>query len=162
MNDLRRMGDLVSNMRENWGMLGLPTCFQFSNDGKKLYFLADTSGKGNEIHYVNISDEGAHLLIHSIVISKVIRIQISGKKIISNVFHHFLILRHPCPARVESPALFERKDPCNSCWGTFKGGSATPRAYESKFGFAYFFAPKQVRSPIIQSLLNPNYLKLKI
>lgn len=63
MNDLRRMGDLVSNMRENWGMLGLPTCFQFSNDGKKLYFLADTSGKGNEIHYVNISDEGAHLFI---------------------------------------------------------------------------------------------------
>jgi dipeptidyl-peptidase 9 len=44
-------------MRANWGMSGLPTNFQFSADGKKLYFLADTSGSGAEIHYVTVSDD---------------------------------------------------------------------------------------------------------
>jgi L-ascorbate metabolism protein UlaG (beta-lactamase superfamily) len=60
MNDLQRIQSLVSNMRANWGMSGLPTNLQFSADGKKLYFLADPAGTGAEIHYVNVSDEGVY------------------------------------------------------------------------------------------------------
>lgn len=57
-----RLKALVSEMRDNWGISGVPTNFQFSADAKKLYFLADTSGKGSEIHYVNITEDGTFLL----------------------------------------------------------------------------------------------------
>lgn len=59
LSDPERLRSLVAEMRDNWGITGVPNNFQFSADGKKLYFLADTTGKGSEIHYVNINEDGA-------------------------------------------------------------------------------------------------------
>lgn len=58
--DFNRVWSLVSEMRDNWGIVGLPTTFNFSADGKQLFFLADPNKAGASIHYVNLSDEGAH------------------------------------------------------------------------------------------------------
>lgn len=59
-NDFSRVISLISEMRDNWGIVGLPTTFNFSSDGKRLFFLADPNKTGASIHYVQLTDEGMH------------------------------------------------------------------------------------------------------
>lgn len=61
LSDPERLKSLVAEMRDNWGITGVPSNFQFSADGKKLYFLADTSSKGDEIHVANLTEDGTLL-----------------------------------------------------------------------------------------------------